>query len=271
MRSIWKGAISFGLVHIPIKLFAATEDKDIRFNLLHKKCHRPIQYQKRCPFCDEEVKPEEIVKGFEYEKGRYVVVTQEELEGLEPEGSRAIDIQSFVDLKEIDPIYFVKTYYLSPDQHGQKAYALLKSALTETNRLALAKVILRSKEVLAALRVYGSGLAMHTMLFPEEIRSIDTLGDLGTAVEISKKEQTMAIQLVESLTEPFQPDKWKSEYQERIGQFIESKIQGQAVVEVPQGPAPGKVVDLMEALKASIEHAKAQQGPPVKRPRRKTS
>ncbi|WP_049754122.1 Ku protein [Heliomicrobium modesticaldum] len=274
VRSIWKGAISFGLVHIPIKLFAATEEKDVRFHLLHKECHNPIQYQKRCPYCDREVTPEEIVKGFEYDKGRYVIITQEELEGLAPEGSRSIDIQSFVALKEIDPIFFVKTYYLSPDQHGQKAYALLRNALRETDRLALARVILRTKEALVALRVYGKGLAMHTMLYPEEIRSMEPLGDLGESIEVSAKEQTMAVQLIESLTEPFDPVKWQSEQRERIRHFINAKVQGQAIVEAPQTPTVGKVIDLMEALKASIQQVKTQQkkeAAPKKERRRKTS
>ncbi|MBM7868502.1 DNA end-binding protein Ku [Heliobacterium gestii] len=272
MRSLWKGAISFGLVHIPIKMFAATEEKDVRFHLLHKECHNPIQYQKRCPHCDREVTPEEIVKGFEYDKGRYVIVTQEELEGIAPEGSRAIDIQSFVNLKDIDPIYFAKTYYLSPDQHGQKAYALLRNALQQSDRLALARVILRTKEALVALRVYGKGLAMHTMLYPEEIRSMEPLGDLGEGIDVSEKEQTMAVQLIESLTESFDPEKWQSEHRKRIRQFIDAKVQGQAIVEAPQAPAAGKVIDLMEALKASIQQAKTQQKAETpKKARRKTS
>ncbi|WP_153724649.1 Ku protein [Heliorestis convoluta] len=260
MRSLWKGAVSFGLVHIPIKLFAATEDKDIRFRLLHKECNHPIQYQKRCPHCDREVEPEEIVKGFEYTKGRFVIVTEEELEALEPESSRTIEIQSFVNLPEIDPIYFVKTYYLAPDQQGQKAYALLHQALQEMNRLALAKVTLRSKEAIAALRVYGEGLAMHIMLFPEEIRSMDQLGELGQSVEVSAKEKTMAIQLIESLTEPFNPERWQNEYKEKLNHYLQEKVQGQEIIDQPTAPAPkGKVVDLMEALKVSLDQAKAQQ------------
>ncbi|KAB2952308.1 Ku protein [Heliorestis acidaminivorans] len=261
MRSLWKGAVSFGLVHIPIKLFAATEDKDIRFRLLHKECNRPIQYQKRCSHCDREVESEEIVKGFEYTKGRFVIVTEEDLSALEPEGSRSIDIQSFVHLAEIDPIYFVKTYYLAPDQQGEKAYALLHRALQETNRLALAKVILRSKETIAALRIYGDALAMHIMLFPEEIRSIEGLGLLGQGLEISDKEQKMAVQLIESLTEPFDPQQWQNEYNEKLQQWLQEKVQGEAVAEIPTTTAApkGKVVDLMEALKVSLNQAKEEQ------------
>ncbi|TCP60206.1 DNA end-binding protein Ku [Heliophilum fasciatum] len=275
MRSMWTGAISFGLIHIPVKLFAATEDKDVRFNWLHKECNSPVQYKKHCPHCNKEVGQDDLVKGFEYEKGRFVLIADEELEALAPEGTRTIDIKSFVHLKEIDPIYFAKTYYLAPDGRGQKAFALLRAALQEADRLALAKVVLRAKESLAAVRVYKEGLAMHLMLFPEEIRGLEGLGDIGVGMAIDAKEKTMALQLIDSLTEPWEPVKWHNEYQTRVRELIDAKIQGQTPVEAPRVAATGNVIDLMAALKASIEQAKEKQAkppaPPTTKKRQKTS
>lgn len=172
MRPLWKGAISFGLVFVPVKLYAATEQKDLRFNYLYEKYKTPVQYKRFCHYCQSEVNMEEIVRGYEYEKGKYVVIKEEDFEELARSGSgRSIEILDFVDLKEIDPVYYEKAYYLSPVNGGAKVYELLKRAMQETGKVAVARVAIRSKEALAALRVSGDSLVMSTMHYPDEIRN----------------------------------------------------------------------------------------------------
>ncbi|TDA69935.1 MAG: Ku protein [Clostridia bacterium] len=276
MRPFWKGAISFGLVNVPVKLYAATEEHDIRFTYLHARCKTPVQYHKYCPICATDVTQEEIVRGYEYEKGKYVVLQEEDLEAISPEASRSIDIIDFVDLKEIDPIYFVKAYYLAPAEMGQKAYVLLKQAMEETGRIAVARVSLRAKQSLAALRPSGKVLVMNTMLYPDEVRSAAELPELAAEVKLHQNEVEMAVRLIESLAAAFDPSKYTNEYRAALLELIEAKIAGQEV-EVPAKPEPGKVVDLMEALKKSIELAKKEKGAveagegEKEPPRRKTS
>ncbi len=258
MRTLWKGAISFGLVHVPIKLYTATENKDIKFNFLHEKCKTPIKYQRVCPTCNVEVNQEEIVRGYEYEKGRYVIMREEDFNNIPLETTRSIDIIDFVDLKEIDPIYFDKSYYLAPGDGGQKAYELLKSAMQETGKIAIAKVVIRSKETIAALRVYQNALVMETMHYPDEIRSVDLLPELHYQVKIHDNETKMAVNLIGSLTDHFEPDKYNNEYRQALLEVIQAKVAGEEIEVVPRAET-GKVVDLMEALKASIDLAKEEK------------
>lgn len=255
---MWKGAVSFGLVTIPVKLYAATESKDLRFNLLHSECMTPVQYRKVCPSCDREVAAEEIVKGYEFERGRYVTLSEEEFESIPVAARRTLEIVGFVRLEEIDPVYYDRTYYLEPGEGGAKAYALLRRAMELTGRVAIARVVIRSKESLAALRVFQNGvLAMETMHFPDEVRSVAGLTGI-TAPELRPQELEMAVGLIESLTMPFEPGRFENEYREALLELIQAKVQGQEVdTEAPQ-PERGRVVDLMEALRASIRAAEGQ-------------
>ncbi len=253
-RSMWKGAISFGLVTIPVAVYPATEEKSLKFNQLHDQDMGRIRYKRVCAVDGEEVDFEHIVKGYEVEKDRYVILTDEDLDAVPVESSRAIDIQQFVDLGEIDPILFKKSYYLVPDETGAKAYALLRKALSEENKVGIAKVSFRDKEHLAALRFKDKVFVLETMYWPDEIRAaeFDTV-DAGEKVRAN--EVDMAKALIENLTEPWNPEGFKDEYREALLDIVEKKIAGEPI-EAPTEAAPARVVDLMEALKASVQAAK---------------
>ncbi|GAB6154485.1 Ku protein [Desulfosporosinus burensis] len=257
MHTLWKGSISFGLVNVPVKMHAATESQEFKFNYLHKDCNRRIRSIKKCPTCDMEVETADLVKGFEYEKDRYVVLSEDDLASLEQPMSRSIDILDFINLPEIDPIYYQKSYYLSPEETAMKAYRLLCQAMEESGKVALARVTMRSKQHLACLRVFEKGLVMETMHYPKEIRHMDVVWDRVVPTET---ELTMARQLIDNLARPFEPEKYRDELHEQMVQLIESKVAGETYqVEAPV--KGGKVVDLMEALRASIaltENEKSQ-------------
>ncbi len=252
MRSIWKGSISFGLVNIPVKLYTATEDKDVKFNSLHKVCGTQIRYRKHCPSCDREVAQDEIVRGFPYEKGYFVTIEEEDLEAIPVKTTRQVEIVDFVDLPEIDPIYFQKSYYLEPDTGAEKPYALLRRAMQETNKVAVAKVAIRHKESLACVRVFERALVMETMHYPDEIRGTEKLSGIENEIELSEREMDMAIKLVDNLSEPFNPEKYEDAYRKELLDLIQRKIQGQPEAERAPAPGVGKVIDLMEALEASL-------------------
>jgi DNA end-binding protein Ku len=272
MRPLWKGAISFGLVYVPIKLYAATENKDIRFNYLHEKCKNPVQYQRYCPHCETEVTMADIVKGYEYEKGKYVVIKDEDFENLPGGTAKSVDILDFVDLTEIDPVYFEKAYYLAPGDGGQKVYHLLKTAMEQTGKVAIANVMIRSKPALAVLRVADNQtMMMSTMFYPDEVRQADNITELNYQVELHDNELKMAVNLINNLSSEFNPGKYSNEYRQALMDVIQSKIAGETI-EVTPSPKTEKVVDLMSALKASIDQAKEERGTnkkPVKR--KKTS
>jgi DNA end-binding protein Ku len=259
MRPIWKGAISFGLVFVPVKLYAATEKKDIKFNFLHEKCNTPVRYQRLCPYCGVEVPREEIVRGYEYEKGKYVVFKNGELDQIAPSGGKKnIEIMDFVDLVEIDPVYYEKAYYLVPVDGGMKAYELLKKAMGDTGKVAVARIVMRSRETLAVLRVNGNSLIMNTMHYPDEIRQAGVLPEMNYQVNLHENEVKMAVNLVSSLSADFRPEKYTDTYRQGLIEVIQAKIAGETV-KVPAEPEAGKVVDLMEALKASIELAEKER------------
>lgn len=255
MRTLWKGAVSFGLVNIPIKMYVATEHKDIKFNFLHKECMNPIQYRKFCPHCDREIASEEIVRGYEYQKGSYVVINEEDLERIPLENTKTIDILDFVDLTQVDPIYFDKTYYLEPSQGGEKAYGLLVEAMSQTGKVAIAKVMIRSKQSLAALRIKDQVLIMETIFWPDEIRSPSALNLGVDRSKLHDNEIKMAVSLIDNLSTSFEPAKYQNEYRQALWEIIESKIVGKEVVAVAPVADRGNVVDLMEALKASVKLA----------------
>ena len=267
MHAMFKGTISFGLVSIPIKMFAATEEKDIRFRSIHKKCHTPIKYQKVCPNCNEEVKPDDIVKGFEYDPGKFVIVSNEDIESAKAEvQARSIEIVDFVALSEIDPIYFDKTYYLAPQpEMGDKAYSLLREAMSRSGRIAVAKVTMRDKQTLCVLRVYGEALVMETIFYPDEIRPVSEVPSLPHEAKIDAKEMDIAEKLISNLTTAFDPSKYTDEYREALRDVIDAKIKGKQIVTQPNAPETN-VIDLMEALKKSVEQTeKAMKKAPPKR------
>lgn len=261
MRSIWRGAINFGMVTIPVKLYTATEQKDVRFHLVHKKDGARIVEKRFCSEEDKEVSWDEIAKGYEVSKGDYVVLEREEVAeaGTPQEQSRTIDIGDFVEIEEIDPIYFEKSYFLEPVDVGVKPFNLLRRALDETGRVAVARVTIRSKERLATLRVYDSTMVLETMYWPDEIRSVDQL-DLptGKAAAPASREIDMARTLIESLASHFDPDQYKDEFRGTLMALIERKMKGEQRSARRRKPE-AKVVDLMEALQASLAGATAKK------------
>ncbi|MFC7393119.1 Ku protein [Scopulibacillus cellulosilyticus] len=271
MHTMWKGSISFGLVHIPIKLYAATEEKDIKLRYLHQKCSTPIKYQRFCPTCEEEVANEEIIRGYEYEPGQFVPIKKEEIDELKGDTKRTIDILDFVELKEIDPIYYNKSYFIGPNENGEKAYALLKQALDDSNKIGLAKLTLHSKQHLAVVRVYEKGLLLETIYYPDEVRAIDYVPGIDQVGETNEKELKTAVQLIDQLTTSFEPEKYQDEYREQLSDLIQTKIAGNEVKKPKKAAKKENVVDLLSALQASIDESKPKGKKPVKKPASKKS
>jgi DNA end-binding protein Ku len=260
-RSIWTGAISFGLVNVPVKLYSAVSKKTVRFHQLHASDGVRIQQKRICPADGQEVPWEEIVKGYEISPDQYVIVTPEELEALDPKKTRTIDIQEFVDLEEIDPLFYDHPYYLLPGQGAAKPYKLLADAMRDANKVGIARVVIRTKEQLVAIRPVGDVLAMATMNFADEVVDPDSFDEApGEDVEATKKELDMARQLIDSLGGKFEPEKYQDEYREAVLELIEKKAAGQEVVLQPVSEEPEKVPDLMAALEASLAAAKKEGG-----------
>jgi len=249
-RPLWKGAISFGMVTIPVKLYTATEEKDVRFHMLHEKDMARIRQKRFCSDEEVEVENDEIVKGYELSPGRYVVLEDEDFEKVPVNSTHTIEISEFVSLEDIDPILYQKTYYLEPEDIGAKPFALLMRALEETGRVAIAKVTLRQKEQLCSLRLYGKTLALETLYYSDEVRST---GDLAvpSAAEVSARELDMAKSLVEMLSGDFNLEQYRDNYRGALLDIIKKKSEGEAF-EAPEA-APVKITDLTEALRASVE------------------
>ena len=263
-RSMWKGAISFGLVTIPVAVYPATEEKTLRFNQLHDEDGGRIRYKRVCEKDGEEVTFEHIVKGYEVEKDRYVVLTDDDFDAVPIASSRAIDIVQFVELDEIDPVLFKKSYYLVPDETGAKAYALLREAMKEDDRVGIAKVSFRDKEHIAALRFKDDAFVLETMFWPDEVRDAD-FGGVDVDLEVRDQELQMARQLIDSLTSDWSPEEFSDAYRAALLEIVEAKLNGQEIEVVEQEPT-AKVVDLMEALKASVAAAKKEDVAPAKKP-----
>ena len=255
-RAMWKGAISFGLVTIPVSVYPATEERTLRFNQLHDEDGGRIRMKRVCSVDGEEVGYEHIVKGYEYEKDRYVILTDEDFEAIPVESSRAIDIQQFVDLDEIDPMLYKKSYYLVPEETGAKAYSLLREALNKAGKVGVAKVSFRDKEHLAALRFRDDAFVLETMFWPDEIREAD-FGGIDVTSKVRSNELEMAQTLIENLTADWDPAEFKDDYRESLLRVVEAKINGEEI-EVVEAEPTAKVVDLMEALKASVAAAKKE-------------
>jgi DNA end-binding protein Ku len=256
MRSIWKGAISFGMVTIPVKLYSATESKDVRFRMLCKKHEAPIQEKRVCTEGGEELAWDDLARGYEVARDEFVVLDPEEIDAAKPESSTTIDIGDFVEAVEIDPVYFEKSYFLEPTDIGAKPFSLLRKALEETERVALARVTIRTRERLATLRTYEDGMVLETMFWPDEIRSTGAL-DLpeGAETKVRPKELDMARSLIESLADKFRPESYTDAYRGALEELIARKIKGETRNAKRRKPEP-KVIDLMEALQASVDQAK---------------
>jgi DNA end-binding protein Ku len=266
MRAIWKGNISFALVSIPISLFSATRRNELSFHYLHKKDMSPVSYKRFCDTENTEVPWEEITRGYEYEKDQYIEITDEDLDKADVELTKAIQIQEFVHEAEIDPVYFDKPYYLEPQKGGERAYALMRDALAQAKKVGIAKVVLKSREHLAAVKSVGNMLTLQTMRFAHEIVDAGSL-NLPAPADISKKEMDLAYTLIDSMSDKFDPKRYKDDYHDKVLEIIQMKVSGVAPqAPVVTGPAPAKVIDLMEVLKQSLtetQKAKAARTPTV--------
>jgi DNA end-binding protein Ku len=259
--SVWKGHLTFGLVSIPIRLFAAARSERISLNQLHNVCHSRIRQPQFCPVCNRQIERSEIIKGFEYEKDQYVLFTEEELDKLDPPSARTMEILEFVRADEVDPLYFDASYYATPEDAGKKAYHLLLEAMEESGYAAIAKLYMHQREYIVVIRPRAHGLTLHTMFYADEIRSVAEYGEKDSA-EPKEQEKKLALQLIESLAAPFQPQKYHDEYRQSLRSMIEAKLKGQEVAAAPH-PQLAPVVDLMEALKKSLagKAAAAKQAP----------
>ena len=254
-RSIWSGSISFGLVNVPVKLYTAVSRKTIQFHQLHDADHRRIRQKRVCEADGEEVAYENIVKGYEISPDTYVVIAPEELDALDPKRTKTIEIEQFVGLAEIDPILYDQPYYVVPAPGAAKAYRLMLEAMRESDRVAIARVVLRQKEHLVALRAAGEVMLMETLVFADEVVAAETLDEVGAGaeVEVSEREVTVARQLIEMLSGPFDATAYRDEYREAVLKLIEAKVAGEEIAVAPSAPAPAAAPDLMAALQASVE------------------
>ncbi|MBX6769230.1 MAG: Ku protein, partial [Actinomadura rubrobrunea] len=259
MRSIWKGAISFGLVTIPVKVYSATEQRDVAFHQVHRTDGGRIRYRRVCSIDGEEVPYSDIAKGYELPSGEIVVLTDEDFADLPLSTSRRIDVLQFVAEEEVDPIYFAKSYYLEPDSHGTKPYVLLRDALEASGRVALVKVALRQRESLATLRVRDGVFVLETMLWPDEIRTPD-FPFLEEDIEVRKQELAMATSLIETMEGEFDPTEYKDAYREALQAVIEAKVEGREVARPEEAAEEEPAADLLSALRASVEAAKKSRG-----------
>jgi DNA end-binding protein Ku len=259
VRILWRGTLSFGLVTIPVGLYTAVEDRSPSFNQLRASDHSRIGYKRVAKVDGEEVHHDDIVKGFEYERDRYVVFDADELAALRPKSSRLIEIQQFVPLEQIDPIYFDRAYYLAPEPAGAKAYALLSEAMADRNAVAICTITLRDKEHLATLRLHDEIFVLETMHWPDEIRAF-TMEDAGVeeVPEPRESEVKMARELIENLTEDFDPSRFRDAYRDRILEAVQAKVEGEEIT-IVETEEPATVVDLMEALRRSVEQSKSQK------------
>jgi DNA end-binding protein Ku len=247
--TVWKGHLTFGLISIPMRMFAAARGERISFNQLHKDCHSRLKQPLFCPQCNRQVQRSEIVKGYEYEKDQYVLFSEEELDKIEPPSARVMEILEFVKLSEMDPLYFDSSYYLSPEDAGLKAYHLLMKAMEESGHAAIAKLTMHQREHIVIIRPGTNGLTLHTMFYSNEIRAAEALPT--DKVELKEQEKNLARQLIQSLAVSWEPQKFRDEYHENLRAMIDAKLKGKEVTEITQ-PHMAPVIDLMEALKKSL-------------------
>ena len=266
-RAISSGTISFGLVSIPIKLYTAASSGGIAFNFLHNRCGARMKQQQFCPVCEEVVQRSDLVRGYEFAKNQYVRFDNDELKALEEETSKVIELEEFVPLEKVDPVYFEKTYYLGPDKGGEKAYRLLADAMTESNRVGLAKYVMRGKQGLVLIRAVQGGLMLHSMYYAGEVRDFDDI-DRGQTVEIKDGELKLAVRLINELVrKEFHPENYHDEYKARVLHLVDQKVEGKEVTALEPQVRQSQVVDLMEALKASLEQQDGERKPEAPRAR----
>jgi DNA end-binding protein Ku len=258
--TVWKGYISFGLVSVPVRLYAAAREEHVSFNQIHEVCGSRIKQQTFCPICQRVVERNELVKGYQVDRDSYVLVSSEELKTLEADSSEAMEIAQFVSLNEVDPIYYQASYYSAPEDPGRKAYGLLLQAMEKLNVAAIAKVTLHSREQIVLMRPYHEGIILHTLYFPAEVREIAEYGKAETK-NLQKPEIELAEQFIRQLTAKFEPEQYKDEYQQRVLDLVETKRAGQVVAGQPQKPKLAPVIDLMDALKKSIAERGAAPAP----------
>jgi DNA end-binding protein Ku len=267
MRTIWNGSITFGLVSIPIGLAVAQQRKDVSFRTLHRECGTPIKQKRWCPVHERDVEADELVKGWEFAKGQFVIVEDEDLEKISLQRSQSVDIVTFVPVAEVDPIYFDRTYYLAPAsaEAQRRPYVLLLEAMKESGLGAIGKFVLWNKENLCLIRPLGESLALETLYFAEDIRPRAEIEEAVGESEVSKPELDMAVQLVQSMKGDFDPEEYRNDYRDTLRAMLEARLAGEEI-SVPEAPEPAPVIDLMEALKASVEQAKEDREPAKKKP-----
>ena len=261
MRAIWKGSISFGLVNIPIALYPATRREELKFRLLRRSDLSPVNYKRVAEKDGKEVPWDQIVKGYEYEKGKYVVLKDEDFERVDLEATQTVDIQDFVDVDEIDPMFFYKPYYLEPQKGGDKAYALLRDALKDSNRVGIAKVVIKTRQYLAGVKPEDGALVLELMHFADELADTGKL-HLPKKVEVGKREMNMAKSLIDSMSSKWEPEKYRDDYREALMEVIEEKVEagGKEIEEKPRkAPKPTKVIDLVSVLQKSLEQTGAKK------------
>ena len=252
-HSMGSGTISFGLVSIPVRMYTAAGSSGVSFNMLHAKCGNRIKQQQMCPVCNEVLDRSALVRGFEFAKDQYVRFTEEELKTFEEENSKMIEIEEFVPLAQVDPIYFEKTYYLGPDKGGEKAYRLLADAMSKTDRVALAKFVMRGKENLVLIRPAKDGLMLHAMYFADEVRDFGEI-DKGDSAKLKAGELDLAKRLIDELSSAqFAPEKYHDEYRGKVLQIVEMKVEGKEITTLAPQAERAQVIDLMDALKQSLE------------------
>lgn len=259
MRTIWNGSISFGLVNIPIGLAVATQRTDVAFRTLHRECKTPIKQKRYCPTHERDVGPDEIVKGWEYVKGEYVLVEEDDLEAVALQRSNSIEILRFVKLEEVDPVYFDRTYYLAPASADaqRRPYVLLLRAMEDTGMAAIGKFVLWGKENLCLIRPQGDTLALETLFFAEDVRAKREIEDAVAESDVKDAELDLARQVIESISGEFDPEEFRNEYRDDLRRMLEAKLDGQEIVK-PEPAPETPVIDLMEALKASVAETKKQ-------------
>jgi len=262
--AVWKGYLTFGLISIPIRLFAAARSERISLNQLHNVCHTRIRQPQFCPTCNRAVERSEIVKGYEYEKDQYVLFDEKELDKIEPPSAHTMEILEFVKLDEVDPLYFDASYYVTPEEEGKKAYQLLLGAMEESGYAAIAKATMHQRENIVIVRPRAHGLTLHTMFYANEIRPVAEYGHTDK-VELKEQEKKLATQLIESLAAPFKPEQYHDQYQANMRALIAAKQKGQEVTEATH-PQMAPVIDLMEALKKSLaeKSAPVPMRPPIR-------
>jgi DNA end-binding protein Ku len=255
---VWKGTLSFGLLAIPVRLYTAARSQHMNLHQLHKVCHTRLKQPLYCPHCNRQVERSEVVRGYEYEKGQYVIVNDEEIKKITPRSSTVMEIVAFVKQEQIDPIYFDASYFMLPDKDSEKPYALLLKTLDDSDRVGIATVTMHQREYTIFIRPRKNGLTIHTMYYANEIREVAGYGDAEKDVKLKPAELKLAEQLVESLSQDFKPEKYHDKFQENLKALIEAKQKGKAIV-VEEKPRPARVIDMMEALKKSLARTEAQQ------------